>query len=58
MVDYTAVISQLQSARTIADISKAVSAYSASAVGSGGILYSGYIGNASAHTIAQNIVNG
>jgi hypothetical protein len=56
MTDYSAVESQIESAGSLADIANAVSGYSASAVGSGGILYSGDVGNAAAHDIATGIV--
>jgi hypothetical protein len=49
VTDYTVIIAQIESATSLAEISQAVSSYSASAVGSGGILYSGYVGNSSAH---------
>jgi hypothetical protein len=53
---YPAVISQIESAPTTAEIEQAVSSFSALAVGSGGILYSGNVGNAAAHDIATGIV--
>jgi hypothetical protein len=56
LTDYTAVISQILSAKTTDDIMQAVSSYSAAAVGPGGILYSGDVGNASARTIALDVV--
>jgi hypothetical protein len=46
MTNYTAIVAQIESAKSLAEISQAVSSYSASAVGSGGILYSGGVGTA------------
>ena len=57
MTDYTDVISQIESASNTTQIEQAISGFSASAVGSGGILYSGNVGGVSARTIAQNIVS-
>jgi hypothetical protein len=57
VTDYSAIIAQINSSSSLDEISEAVSSYSASAVGSGGILYSGYIGSSRAGDIALNIVN-
>lgn len=57
MTDYSALISQIQNADSTAAIEQAVSSFSASAVGAGGILYSGEVGGARARGIAMNIVD-
>ena len=56
MVDYTAAIAQIRSAITLEQITAIVEQYSARAVGSGGILYSGQVGaGTSANSIAVEI---
>ena len=44
MVDFSSVISQINGATSLDEISQIVSQFSAKATGSGGILYSGTIG--------------
>ena len=56
MADYSAVIGQIKSAESLDKIQQIVAQYSAKAVGSGGILYSGPVGPASSRKIATLIV--
>jgi len=54
--NYTGVISQINSATSLQSIQNIVGTYSAQAVGSGGILYSGNVGGVQAQKIALNII--
>lgn len=56
MADYSAAIAQIKIASSLDEIQKIVGQYSAEAVGSGGILYSGPVGTIPAHEIATLIV--
>jgi hypothetical protein len=55
MSDVTAALAELSNATTLEDISRIASGLSASAEGSGGILYSGTVGAASAGNVARSI---